>query len=59
MNARQIKAAKHAGNSNWEILKMLVSAGREFPDASFAVKHALGLDMEETEQMELDYDECS
>jgi len=37
---------------------MVVAAGREFPDAVFAVSQALRMDPEEVEQMEADYDEC-
>lgn len=58
MNAKQIKEAKAAGNSDFEILHMVISAGREFPDAEFAVSQALRMDDEQREQMVRDYDEC-
>ena len=56
--AQEIKEARRAGYSAWEVLHMVVEGGREFPDAVFKVSQALGLDAEETEQMERDYDEC-
>ena len=58
MNHAEIRAARKSGDSTWEILAALVAKGMEFPDASARVKAALGLDMEETEQMERDYDAC-
>jgi methyl coenzyme M reductase subunit C len=58
MTTNDIKQASAAGNSNWEVLHMVVAAGREFPDASWAVTHALRLKPDEVEQMERDYDEC-
>lgn len=58
MNTAEIKAARAAGNSNWEVLSMVVEAGYEFPDAVWKVSQALRLDTEEREQMERDYDEC-
>ena len=58
MNHAEIRAARKAGDSPWEILAALVADGVEFPDASYRVKAALNLDLEETEQMERDYDEC-
>lgn len=58
MNTKEIKAAKAAGNSNWEVLHMVVESGIEFPDAVWKVSRALRLDEEEREEMERDYDEC-
>jgi hypothetical protein len=58
MNKQEIKEASAAGNSNWEVLHMVVAAGREFPDAVFAVSQALRMDAEEVAEMEANYDEC-
>lgn len=58
MTKSDIKAARNAGNSAWEVLEMVIRAGREFPDAVFAVSQALRMDRDEVEQMERDYDEC-
>ena len=58
MNAADIKAARNAGNSAFEVLSMVIAAGREYPDAAFAVSQALRMDSEAVEQMEADYDEC-
>lgn len=57
MNRNDIKAASDAGNSNWEVLHMVVASGVEFPDAVWKVSRALGLDDEERQQMEADYDD--
>jgi len=56
MNASDIKALRNAGNSNWEILHMVVDAGYEFPDASFKVSQALNMDYEEVAEMIDGYD---
>jgi hypothetical protein len=53
-----IRAARAAGNSTWEVLAMVVAGGREYPDAVFAVSQALGLSRDDVEEMERDYDEC-
>lgn len=58
MTADDIRAARHAGNSTWEVLHMVVAAGREYPDAVFAVSQALRMKPDEVEEMERDYDEC-
>ncbi|CAB4158565.1 hypothetical protein UFOVP707_12 [uncultured Caudovirales phage] len=54
-----IRAMKSAGDSNWEILSAVVSAGVEFPDAVWKVSSALRLPPEEVDQMKLDYDEIA
>lgn len=59
MTRNDIRASKQAGYSSWEILHMVVASGVEFPDASYRVSVALGLDAEDREQMERDYDECA
>ena len=59
MTNQQIREASAAGNSNWEVLQMVIDAGREYPDAVFAVSQALRLPKDEVEQMERDYDECA
>lgn len=59
MNDRQIKEASAAGNSNFEVLQMVIDAGSEFPDAQWKVTKALGLKPDEAEQMVADYDECA
>jgi hypothetical protein len=58
MTPSQIRAASDEGNSNWEVLQMVVDAGIEFPDAVFKVTQALRLPKDEVAQMERDYDEC-
>lgn len=58
MNKREIKAASAAGNSNFEVLDMVVKSGVEYPDAVWAVSSALGLKPDEVDAMEADYDEC-
>lgn len=57
-NKREIRAMSQNGDSNWEILACVVNSGVEFPDAVWTVSSALGLDVEESKQMERDYDEC-
>jgi hypothetical protein len=59
MTPSQIRAASAAGNSDWEVLQMVIEAGREFPDAVFAVSQALRMDDEQRQAMERDYDECA
>ena len=59
MNRAQIKAASAQGNSDWEVLQMVVSSGAEYPDAVFKVSQALGMDNEQREEMEERYDECA
>jgi hypothetical protein len=54
-----IRAMRKGGDSTWEILVAVVNAGMEFPDASSKIKFALGLDEEETSEMERGYDECA
>ena len=58
MNRKDIKEAKAAGDSNFEILSMVIDDGHEFPDAVFLVSSALGMKPDEVKQMEADYDEC-
>jgi hypothetical protein len=58
MNSQQIRDAYNAGNSSWEVLHMVVDAGREYPDAVFAVSQALRMDKDEVAEMERGYDEC-
>lgn len=58
MNNEQIKEAKAAGNSDWEILQMVIDTGVEYPDAVWKVSKALGMDAEQRQCMENDYDEC-
>lgn len=58
MTNSEIQAASDAGNSNWEVLQMVVDSGVEFPDAVWKVSKALGLRDDERQQMETDYDEC-
>lgn len=57
MTRAEIQSAYIGGYSKWEILHMAVRAGREFPDAVFAVSQALRMDAEEVEEMETAYDE--
>ena len=57
MNTKQIKEAKAAGNSDWEILHMVIKSGVEYPDAVYRVSAALRMDEEERQQMEDDYDD--
>lgn len=52
MNRAAIRAERDAGNSTWEVLHAVVAAGREYPDAVFAVAQALNLDQEEVDDME-------
>lgn len=59
MNAHDIREAYRNGNSNWEILHMVVSSGVEFPDAVFRVSQALRLDHEAVAEMESNYDEVA
>jgi hypothetical protein len=57
MNNQQIREASNAGNSNWEVLQMVIDSGVEYPDAVFKVSQALGMDAEEVEEMETGYNE--
>lgn len=57
MNNQQIREASKAGNSNWEVLQMVIDSGIEYPDAVFKVSQALGMDAEEVEEMETGYNE--
>jgi hypothetical protein len=57
-NKQEMRNMYRNGDSAWEILACLTGNGIEFPEASYMVTSALGLDAEETEQMERDYDEC-
>lgn len=59
MNAQDIRNARAAGNSTWEILHMVIATGREYPDAVFKVSQALRMDKEEVAEMERDYDEIA
>lgn len=58
MDKKLIKAAKAEGNSDFEVLQMVVDSGIEFPDAVYLVSSALRMTPDEVEQMERDYDEC-
>lgn len=56
MKAKDIKAMKAEGNSDFEILATVVDSGVEFPDAVWAVSSALGMKPDEVEAMEDAYD---
>lgn len=56
MTTAEIKEAFRNGHSPWEILAILVNAGREYPDAEWRVVDALKLDDEETAEMRDAYD---
>ena len=56
MNTDEIKHARRNGYSTWEILHMVVDAGKEFPDAEWLVSRALKLDDEERAEMVDAYD---
>lgn len=58
MTSQEIRDARNAGNSDWEVLHMVVAAGREFPDAVYAVSQALRMKPDEVAEMERNYDEC-
>jgi hypothetical protein len=58
MNTKQIKEAYAAGNSNWEVLQMVIDSGIEYPDAVFKMTQALRMDHEAVAEMEANYDEC-
>jgi len=58
MTHAEIKAAKTAGNSDWEILQMVIDSGREYADAVYRVSEALRMKADERQCMERDYDEC-
>jgi len=58
MNNAQIRSASFEGNSNFEILQMVIDSGLEYPDAVWKVTQALRLDREEVEEMELKHAEC-
>lgn len=57
MSPNEIRAASQEGNSNWEVLQMVVDTGVEYPDAVWKVTKALGLPKDEVAEMERDYDE--
>lgn len=59
MTSNEIREASKAGNSNWEVLQMVIDAGVEYPDAVWKVSQALRLPKDEAEQMERDYDEIA
>lgn len=56
MTGAEIRAVKAAGNSDFEVLHMVVSSGREYPDAVWAVTQALGMKPDEVKDMEDAYD---
>ena len=58
MNATQIKEAKKAGNSDFEILAMVIQSGFDYADAVWKVSEALRMKSDERQCMERDYDEC-
>ncbi len=58
MTHKQIKEAKAAGNSDWEILAMVIAAGYDYADAVWRVSEALRMKADERQCMERDYDEC-
>ena len=58
MTNTYIRAMRAAGNSAWEVLAAVITSGREFPDAVFAVSQALKMRADEKDDMVRDYDEC-
>ena len=59
MTAQEIRDASTAGNSDFEVLDMVIKAGREYPDAVWAVSQALRMDDEQREEMEDKYGSCA
>lgn len=53
-----IKALSKQGNSDWEILTMVIKSGVEFPDAEWLVSDALKMDDEQRQEMVDKYDNC-
>lgn len=59
MTHSEIKAASKAGNSDFEVLQMVIDAGMEYPDAVFAVSQALRMDKQQREEMEEKHSDCA
>ena len=57
MTHNEIRESRRAGNSDWEILAMLVNDGYDYADAVYRVAEALRMKADERARMERDYDE--
>lgn len=53
---KDIKDLAAAGNSDWEILAMMINRGAEYPDAVYKISAALRMDDAETDAMQDAYD---
>ncbi len=58
LNKNDIRTMSRNGESDWEILHVVVRSGMEFPDAEYCVSSALNMDDEQRRQMVCAYDEC-
>lgn len=57
MTHAEIRQARSNGDSDWEILAMLVNDGYDYSDAVYRVAEALRMKSDERARMERDYDE--
>lgn len=57
MSTTRVRELRDEGKTHAAILRAAVDAGYEFPDAVWKVSYALGLNKQEVEDMQSNYDE--